>query len=129
MLVKGISLTNLFSIGDKILNNYMNEKHPIQSIYEELLELRVIENQTDFSVLCGRTPAWFSCLKARRLPMTSDAVLTLAFKLRRKARTSRCSKTHDGLMAISERLLECAEEQVAKKVVLRETWADKNESL
>jgi len=107
----------------------MEKISQIQAIYEELLELRIIENQTDFSILCGRTPAWFSCLKARRLPMTSDAVLTLAFKLRRKARTSRCINTQDKLMAISERLLECAEEQVAKKIVLRETWADKNESL
>jgi len=107
----------------------MNEKHPIQSIYEELIDLRIIENQTDFSVMCGRTPAWFSCLKARRLPITTDAALTLAFKLRRKAQTSICPHKHDSLMAISERLLECAEQQVVKKVALRETWADKNESL
>jgi hypothetical protein len=107
----------------------MEKISQIQVIYEDLLELKIIENQADFSILCGRTPAWFSCLKARRLPITTDAVLTLAFKLRRKARTSRCITTHDSLMAISERLLECAEEQVAKKVVLRETWADKNVSL
>ena len=107
----------------------MNEKHPIQNIYDELLEMRIIENQTDFSVLCGRTPAWFSTLKARRLPITTDAALTLAFKLRRKARTSICPHTHDRLMALSEQLLMAAETQVAKKVALRETWADTNESL
>ena len=107
----------------------MKEKHLIQSIYEELIDLRIIENQTDFSVMCGRTPAWFSCLKARRLPITTDAALTLAFKLRRKARTSICPQTHDSLMAISERLLECAEQQVAKKVALRETWAEENASV
>ena len=98
----------------------MKDKHPIQSIYEELLSLKVVENQTDFSIMCGRTPAWFSCLKARRLPITTDAALTLAFKLRRRARTSVCPQTHQQLMAISERLLLCAEAQVAKKVALRE---------
>ena len=106
-----------------MLNNFMREKHPIQGIYDELLSLKIIENQTDFSVMCGRTPAWFSCLKARRLPITTDAALTLAFKLRRRARTSICSDTHDRLMAISERLLLCAEEQVAKKVALMEQLA------
>ena len=107
----------------------MKEKHPIQTIYDELLSMRIIENQTDFSVMCGRTPAWFSTLKARRLPITTDAALTLAFKLRRKARTSICPATHESLMEISERLLECAEQQVAKKVAFTETWAEKNESL
>jgi len=119
----------LFCIGEQRLNNYMKEKHPLHSIYAELLSLRIIENQTDFSVMCGRTPAWFSTLKARRLLITTDAALTLAFKLRRKARTSICPSTHDSLMAISEQLLEVAEKQVAKKVAFRETWAGKNESL
>lgn len=91
--------------------------------------MRIIENQADFSVMCGRTPAWFSCLKARRLPITTDAALTLAFKLRRKARTSVCPVKYKQLMSISERMLECAEQQVAKKVAFRETWVDENESL
>lgn len=107
----------------------MKEKHPIQNIYDELLSMRIIENQTDFSVMCGRTPAWFSTLKARRLPITTDAALTLAFKLRRKARTSVCPIKHQQLIAISDRLLECAEKQVAKKVAFSEQWADENESL
>ncbi len=107
----------------------MKEKHPIQNIYDELLSMRIIENQTDFSMMCGRTPAWFSTLKARQLPITTDAALTLAFKLRRKARTSICPATHDNLMTISEQMLEVAEKQVAKKVAFREEWADKNESL
>ena len=107
----------------------MSNIHPTQNIYDELLELKVIQNQIDFSIMCGRTPAWFSCLKARRLPITTDAALTLAFKLRRKARTSICPATHDSLMNISERLLECAEQQVAKKVAFAETWAEENESL
>ena len=49
---------------------------------------------------------WFSCLKARRLNITADAALTLAYKLRRKARTSLCPTTYSKLMLISNELLD-----------------------
>jgi hypothetical protein len=107
----------------------MKEKHPIQTIYEELLELRIIENQTDFSIMCGRTPAWFSCLKARRLSITADAALTLAYKVRRRARTSICPITHSKLIAIGDELLEIAEKKIEKKIELSEKCAEENESL
>lgn len=107
----------------------MKEKHQIQNIYDELLELRIIENQTDFSVMCGRTPAWFSCLKARRLPITTDAALTLAYKLRRKARTSICPTTHNRLIAISDNLFKIAENKIEKKIAFEERWAETNESV
>jgi hypothetical protein len=124
-----MTLTYLFSIETQKLNNFMKQEHPIQSIYEELLELRIIQNQTDFSIMCGRTPAWFSCLKARDLPITADAALTLAYKLRRKAGTSICSDTHHRLMALSEKLLLVTEAQVAKKVAFVEIWEHTNASL
>lgn len=107
----------------------MSNIHPTQSIYEELLELKIIENQIDFSIMCGRTPAWFSCIKARKLPLTADAALTLAFKLRRKAQKTICPNTHVRLMKISDRLLEEAEAQVMKKTELLDKWRDENESI
>lgn len=112
-----------------MLNNFMRQEHPIQNIYEELLELRIVQNQTDFSIMCGRTPAWFSCLKARELPITADAALTLAYKLRRKAGTSVCPTTHVRLMLLSERLLAVAEDRVARKVAFIEGWEDTNASI
>ena len=112
-----------------MLNKFMKEKHPIQSIYEKLLELGIIENQTDFSIMCGRTPAWFSCLKARNLSITADAALTLAYKLRRKARTSICPTTYCELMKISDDLLELAEQKIEKKIAFEEQWAKNNESI
>lgn len=102
----------------------MSNIHPTQNIYEELLELKVIQNQIDFSIMCGRTPAWFSCIKARKLPLTSDAALTLAFKLRRKANTTICPNQHNRLMSISDRLLEQAEEQVMRKTEMLDNWRD-----
>lgn len=112
-----------------MLNNYMNEKHPLQTIYEELLEMKIVENQLDFSVMCGRTTAWFSCIKARRLPITSDAALTLAFKLRRKANKLICPIKHQRLTGISDRLLEHAENQVMKKAEVMDKWRGQNESV
>lgn len=112
-----------------MLNNFMKQEHPIQSIYEELLELRIVQNQTDFSIMCGRTAAWFSCLKARDLPITADAALTLAHKLRRKAGTTICSDTHHRLNKLSEKLLLVTEAQVAKKVAFTDNWEKENESI
>jgi hypothetical protein len=97
-----------------MINNYMNYNHPIQHIYEELKELRVVSSQSDFSRLCGRTPMWFSCLKARHLHLTSDAALTLAYRLRRIAKNSLCEETHNKLMRISDVLLNDAESNIAK---------------
>lgn len=92
----------------------MNNNHPMQHIYEELKELRVVSSQSDFSRLCGRTPMWFSCLKARDLPLTSDAALTLAYRLRRIAKNSLCEETHKRLMHISDVLLTDAERNIAR---------------
>ena len=71
---------------------------------------------------------WFSCLKARRLNITADAALTLAYKLRRKARTSICPTTYSKLMLISDELLELAEKNIEKKIEFEEQWTDINES-
>ena len=94
----------------------MNTKELIQNVYEELRELRVIDNQSDFSRLCGRTPMWFSCLKARDLPLTSDAALTLAYRLRRIAKNSLCEDTHDRLLRVGDALLEMSYAKVASRM-------------
>lgn len=93
----------------------MQDDHPIQHIYEELKRLRVVENQSEFSRLCGRAPMWFSCIKARQLPLTADAALTLAYRLRRIAANSLSENTHDQLLRISDVLLENANSKVAEK--------------
>jgi hypothetical protein len=104
------------------LNKFMQEDHPTQHIYEELKRLCVVENQSEFSRLCGRTPMWFSCIKARQLPLTSDAALTLAYRLRRIAANSLSENTYDQLMRLSEVLLENANSKVAEKVSQHEIF-------
>ena len=83
----------------------MRKIHPIQKIYEELRDMRIVSNQSEFSRMCGRTPMWFSCLKSRDLPLTSDAALTLAYRLRRIAKNSLCENTHGRLLRMSDVLL------------------------
>jgi hypothetical protein len=59
---------------------------------------------------------WFSCIKARQLTITSDAALTLAYRLRRIAANSLSENTHEQLLRKSEVLLENANNKVAEKV-------------
>lgn len=105
----------------------MDNKQTIEGVYNKLKELKLVYNQADFSRMCGKSSMWFSCIKARRLPITTHAALTLAYKLRRKARTSICPNTYAELMQISDDLLQIAEMQVAKRVDMSEQWVDLNE--
>ena len=107
----------------------MKEKQSIEGVYYSLKALNIVYNQADFSRLCGKSSMWFSCLKARNLSITADAALTLAYKLRRKARTSICPTTYCELMKISDDLLELAEQKIEKKIAFEEQWAKNNESI
>ena len=100
----------------------MQENHPIQHIYEELKRLRIVGNQYEFSRLCGRAPVWFSCIKARQLPFTSDAALTLAYRLRRIAANSLSENTQSQLLRIADVLLETANNEIAEKVAQHEVF-------
>ena len=107
----------------------MKEKQSIEGVYYSLKALNIVYNQADFSRLCGKSSMWFSCLKARKLSITADAALTLAYKLRRKARTSICPTTYCELMKISDDLLELAEQKIEKKIAFEEQWTENNESI
>ena len=56
-------------------NNHLNE------IFENCRELHIIRTQSEFSALCGRTPHWFSTCKSQNLPASTEALLTLNFKI------------------------------------------------
>lgn len=94
----------------------MDEIELTQQIYNELKLLRIVANQTEFSRLCGRTPMWFSCIKARKLPLSADAALTLAYRLRRIAKNSLSINEHNKLFNISERLLRSAHDKVERNI-------------
>ena len=53
----------------------------LQTVYQQFNTLGLADTQDEFSRLCGRTPTWYSSLKARRLPMSTAAAITLHTKL------------------------------------------------
>lgn len=87
----------------------------LNSIFIEVKTLGLVSNQYDFSAMCGRTPAWFSAIKARQLPMTADAFLTLSFNIKHKAKTIIDVKAHSAAMRLCDRLIEEAQKQAGEK--------------
>ena len=99
----------------RLLNKCMKNDELLNSIYNDVKALGFVSNQYDFSVLCGRTPAWFSTIKARRLPITADAYLTLSFNIKSKAASIVDATIYHNALMLSSRLLEQAQTQVGEK--------------
>ena len=87
----------------------------LNKIYAEVKALGLASNQYDFSIMCGRTAAWFSAIKARQLPMTADAFLTLSFNIKRKAKMMIDPKGHSAAMRLCDRLIEEAQKRAGEK--------------
>ena len=81
----------------------MRNKEYIQNIFERLLSLGIATSANDFSLMCGRTPTWFSSVKSRDLPFTTQAALTLCLSVRERIILK--SDHKDEALAISEELL------------------------
>lgn len=82
------------------INKSMKNEQFLEQIYEDVKALGLIANQWDFSLLCGRTGAWFSCIKARSLSLTADAALTLGLNI--KSRMDNCDDEQK--CAVAEKL-------------------------
>ena len=102
MLKIQLSLTYLVSVFE-LLNKCMSNREYLQNIFLRLLALGVAKSANDFSLMCGRTPTWFSCVKSRDLPLTSQAALTLSMSVRERIDSVICDKSE--IIAISEELL------------------------
>ena len=85
-------------------------------IYEKLKELGVVENQIEFSRLCGKSATWFSCVKTRRMGLSSDATLVLAYKVRKIAEGTICEKQHTKLAEILAEIEEYTVENIGKRL-------------
>ncbi len=92
----------------------------LERLYTDLKALGLVANQYDFSELCGRTPAWFSTLKARRLPMTTDAALTLSHNIRQRATQIVDVSQYQAAMALSDTLITQAQQRIAHKLIIKE---------
>ena len=93
----------------------MKNDENLTRIYDEVKELGFVTNQYDFSVLCGRTPAWFSAIKARRLPMTVDAYLMLSHNISQKAVAIDDRRKRKRALTLSERLIKGAQQQISER--------------
>jgi hypothetical protein len=92
----------------------------LEQIYEDVKALGLIENQWDFSLMCGRTGAWFSCIKARDLPLTADAALTLSLNI--KSRIEGCGD--ESKQAVAEKLSKQLIERVQMRIRKRQQFQD-----
>jgi len=93
----------------------MRNDELLEQIYNDVKALGLVEDQWAFSNMCGRTGTWFSCIKNRNLPMTSDAFLTLSHNIRTRAVELIDAKQHKEAVSLSERLIEQAQQQIARK--------------
>ena len=100
-----------------MLNKYMENKQTIQNVYESVKALGLVNNQYDFSKLCGRTAAWFSCIKTRNQQFTPAAALTLSLTLRMKACEILNEPQYRQVMELSELLLDGTCDNIRKKQV------------
>ena len=65
----------------KVLNRCMETITSLQKLYEKFRAIGLVHTQDDFSRLCGRTPTWFSSLKARGIPLSAAASIVLQIRL------------------------------------------------
>ena len=93
----------------------MNNEQFLEQAYNDTKALGFVDNQWDFSLMCGRTGAWFSCIKAKNMPMTSDAFLTLSHNIRTRANETVDAIAHRAAVSLSERLIEQAQAQIGRK--------------
>ena len=92
----------------------MEDHINIQMLYERVKSLGLAHNQYVFSRMCGRTPAWFSCIKSQKKDMTPAAAMTLSVNLRMQA-SSLNKPQHDEALALSELLLNATCAQLQKQ--------------
>jgi hypothetical protein len=93
----------------------MKNRQDIQNIYESIKAIGLVKNQYDFSKLCGRTAAWFSCLKTRNHKFTPAAAMTLSITLRMRANEILDETNYLKAIELSERLLEGTYDDIQKK--------------
>lgn len=99
----------------------MKQSDFLEQVYEDLKTLGLVANQYDFSVMCGRTPAWFSTLKARGLPLTSDAALTLSHNIRQRAAGMVDRRDTECAFQLSEAVIQHAQLRIAHRQDRRQT--------
>ena len=76
----------------------------LQSLYENCRSLGIVNNQYEFSELCGRRSTWFSASKSRDLPISTQAAVTLAIRLKNIGETEMPRRLRSHAKKLSEML-------------------------
>lgn len=56
-------------------------------IFSQLASCDIVTNQYDFSRLLGRSPSYFSAIRAKKLPISVPSLIKLASELQAKAKS------------------------------------------
>ena len=94
----------------------MTDETFLQTVYQQFNTLGLVATQDEFSRLCGRTPTWYSSLKARRLPMSTAAAVTLHTKLEQRIATDLPRRLRPRARAVSAQLLDFARESSVRRM-------------
>ena len=66
-----------------LINTHMSNREFLQSIYETVRTMGLVQSQYEFGELCGRKQSWFSCAKSTDRQMSMGALVSLAVSLDR----------------------------------------------
>ena len=77
-----------------------------KSIFLLVHEAGLVNNQYEFSKLCGRNPTWFSTVAARGIPMSITALGTLAANIILSAELEPDASRKPRLFALHAKLLD-----------------------
>ena len=86
-----------------------------QTLYENCRTLGLVDNQYEFSELCGRKTTWFSANKSRDLPISTTAALTLSIRLRERANNQLPRRLQSSARQLSGMLMDWVVEQSKAK--------------
>ena len=78
----------------------------LQLLYDNCRNLGLVQNQYEFSELCGRRSTWFSASKSRDLPLSKTAAVQLSIKLKHKADTELPRKLQPTARKLSTMLMD-----------------------
>ena len=78
----------------------------LQLLYDNCRSLGLVQNQYEFSELCGRRSTWFSASKSRDLPLSKTAAVQLSIKLKYLADTNLPRKLQPTARKLSNMLMD-----------------------
>lgn len=103
------------AFNDEKLNKCMENRQYLNHLFMRVKKLGFVTTQCDFSIMCGRTPTWFSGIKSQGLPLTTDAAITLSINLEGRLNSLLSQADYEEATRLGRELVEQAKEHVMKR--------------